>query len=56
MEYDKIAYVMKGEEYGAVMIGVARYPEYSYFESIGKSSSASHWRSLGITEIIRIHW
>ena len=54
-EYDKIAYVMKGKEYGSISIDSDVSPKYSYYEQMGKSSG-SGWESLGIVESIKIYW
>ncbi len=54
-EWDKIAYVVKGKEYGVVSIDRATSPEYSFYEQIGKSSG-SGWLPLGIVESIEIYW
>ncbi len=53
-EWDKIAYVVKGKEYGLVSIDRAVSPKYSYYEQIGKS--LSDWKSLGSVESIEIYW
>jgi len=55
LEWDKIAYVVKEKEYGSVSISLTVYPEYSYYEQIGKSSG-SGWLPLGIVEGIEIYW
>jgi len=55
LEWDKIAYVAKEKEYGSVSISLTVYPEYSYYEQIGKSSG-SGWAPLGIVENIEIYW
>ncbi|MBA7476531.1 hypothetical protein ES707_11917 [subsurface metagenome] len=55
LEWDKIAYVLKGKAYGSVSISLTVYPEYSYYEQIGKSSG-SGWLPLGIVESIEIYW
>ena len=53
-EWDKIAYVEKGKEYGAVGINRATSPEYSYYEQIGKW--LSDWEPWDIVKSIEIHW
>jgi hypothetical protein len=53
-EYDRIAYVAKGKEYGVVSIHKAASPEYSFYEQTGKSMSS--WLPLGIVESIAIYW
>ena len=55
LEWDKIAYVVKGKELGSVSISLTVYPKYSYYEQIGKSSG-SGWSPLGIVEGIEIYW
>jgi hypothetical protein len=55
LEYDKIAYVVKGKEFGAVSIDQATSPAYSFYEQIGKSSG-SGWLPLGMVERIEIYW
>ena len=55
LEWDKIAYVAREKEYGSVSISLTVYPEYSYYEQIGKSSG-SGWLPLGIVEGIEIYW
>ena len=54
IEYDTIAYVVKGKEYGLVSIGVATSPKYSYYEQTGKW--LSDFKTLGIVESIKIYW
>ena len=54
-EWDRIAYVMKGEEYGMVSIDRATSPEYWFYNWIGKSSE-SGWLPPGIVESIKIYW
>jgi len=46
---------VKEKEYGSVSISLTVYPEYSYYEQIGKSSG-SGWLPLGIVEGIEIYW
>ena len=55
LEWDKIVYIVKGKELGSVSISLAVYPEYSYYEQIGKSSGHG-WLPLGIVESIEIYW
>jgi len=55
LEWDKIAYMMQGREYGSVSIGMTVYPEYSFYEQLSKSSG-SGWVPLGIVESIEIYW
>lgn len=54
LEYDKIAYVMKGREYGLVSIDIATSPEYSVYKQRGKEWS--YWLSLDVVESIEIYW
>ncbi len=55
IEWDKIAYVVKGKECGFVSIDRATSPEYSFYERIGKASGDG-WRPMGIVESIGIYW
>ncbi len=56
IEWDKIAYMVKGKEFGIVSIDdVFISPRYEYYEEIGKSSG-SGWGTLGIVESIVIYW
>ena len=54
IEYDKIAYVMKGKEYGLIGIDRATSPKYSYYKQMGKS--LSDWEIPGLVESIKIYW
>jgi len=54
VEYDKVAYVVKGKVYGLVSINRATSPEYSYYEQTGKS--LSDWETDDIVESIEIYW
>lgn len=54
-EWDRIAYVKKGEEYGMVSIDRATSPEYWFYNWVGKSSE-SGWPSQDIVESIKIYW
>ena len=54
LEYDKIAYMVKGKEFGLVNIYRATSPEYSYYEQTGKL--LSDWLPMGIVERIVIYW
>ena len=56
LEYDKIAYLVKGKELGFISIETATSHEYSYYEQAGKL--LSDWRLEGesIVESIEIYW
>ena len=54
-EWDKIAYVMKGKEYGAISINRATSPEYSFYNHIDKESLGV-FKSGNIVERIKIYW
>ena len=54
LEWDKIAYMVKGKEYGAISINQANSPEYSYYERIGKTFT--NWGEMGIVESIQLYW
>jgi len=54
LEYDKIAYVMTGEEFGVISINKATSQKYSYYEQMG--NSLSDWLPTGIVESIEIYW
>lgn len=55
IEWDKIAYVMKGKEYGAISINRATSPEYSFYNHIDKESLGV-FKSGNIVESIKIYW
>lgn len=54
IEWDKIAYMVKGKEYGIISIKKANSPEYSYYERVGKA--LSDWGRMGIVDSIQIYW
>lgn len=55
IEHDKIAYMVKGKEFGAISIDRHPSPEYSFYEQTGKSAG-SGWETLGIVQRIEIWW
>ncbi|GAH36142.1 unnamed protein product, partial [marine sediment metagenome] len=52
-EYDSVAYVWKGEEYGRWDINSSNIGRYRYYERFRKTSD---WREGRIVESIKIYW
>jgi len=52
-EYDSVAYVWKGEEYGRWDINSSNIGRYQYYE---RFRSTGDWRGGGIVESIKIYW
>ncbi|MDD4876261.1 MAG: hypothetical protein PHQ86_03910 [Dehalococcoidales bacterium] len=54
-DWDKIAYVANGKEYGAISINKAFSPEYWFYELTSKSATGG-WETMGIVNSIDIYW